>query len=182
MKEHQQLTQDAIAEAKSTYHENLGKKLCDPTTGQKVFWSAYKRLANKKRDTNIPPILEDGKYITNFKEKADLFNTYFANQCKPFDIESTLPPQQILTNNSIRLINISKERISSIICKLDSKKANGPDGISAHMLKICSSEIAEPLCMIYQKCLSTGTFPTNWKLANLQSVHKKNSRQIKTNY
>ena len=36
--------------------------------------------------------------------------------------------------------------------------------------------------MIYQKCLSTGTFPTNWKLANLQSVHKKNSRQIKTNY
>ena len=182
VKEHQQLTQDAIAEAKSTYHENLGKKLCDPTTGQKVFWSAYKRLANKKRDTNIPPILEDGKYITNFKEKADLFNTYFANQCKPFDIESTLPPQQILTNNSIRLINISKERISSIICKLDSKKANGPDGISAHMLKICSSEIAEPLCMIYQKCLSTGTFPTNWKLANLQSVHKKNSRQIKTNY
>ena len=38
------------------------------------------------------------------------------------------------------------------------------------------------ICMIYQKCLSTGTFPTNWKLANLQSVHKKNSRQIKTNY
>ena len=50
------------------------------------------------------------------------------------------------------------------------------------MLKICSAEVAEPLSIIYQKCLSTGTFPSNWKLANLQSVHKKNSRQVKTNY
>ena len=105
VKDHQQRTQEAISEAKSTYLENLGKKLCDPTSGQKTFWTAYRRLANKKKNTNIPPILEDGKYITNFKDKADLFNSYFADQCKPFEMESSLPHFDPLTPNSVRLID-----------------------------------------------------------------------------
>ena len=77
--------------------DNLGKKLCDPTCGQKTFWTAYKRLANKKRNTNIPPILENGSYITCFKEKADLFNSYFADQCKPFEMDSNLLELNTLT-------------------------------------------------------------------------------------
>merc|ERR1712183_1020785 len=76
VKAHQRLTKDAIEEAKSKYMENLGKKLCDPSCGHKTFWTAYKRLANKKKNTNIPPIFENGSYITCFKKKADLFNSY----------------------------------------------------------------------------------------------------------
>ena len=36
--------------------------------------------------------------------------------------------------------------------------------------------------MICQKCIDTGSFPDFWKLANVQPVHKKNDRQIKSNY
>ena len=36
--------------------------------------------------------------------------------------------------------------------------------------------------MIFEKCLSEGTFPNFWKFANVQHVHKKDSRQIKSNY
>ena len=36
--------------------------------------------------------------------------------------------------------------------------------------------------MIFEKCLSEGTFPNFWKFANVQSIHKKDSRQIKSNY
>ena len=50
------------------------------------------------------------------------------------------------------------------------------------MLKTCPAEVAVPLCLIYKKCLTSGSFPSKWKFANLQSVHKKNSRQIKSNY
>ena len=50
------------------------------------------------------------------------------------------------------------------------------------MLKICSLEISIPLCMIFNKCIQSGTFPSLWKKANVQPVHKKNSRQDKTNY
>ena len=50
------------------------------------------------------------------------------------------------------------------------------------MLKLCSTEVAVPLSLIFQKCMEIGEFPSQWKRANVQPVHKKNSRQIKSNY
>ena len=182
VKQHQKKTKSAIVAAKSRYLENLSKKICNPSTGQKTFWSAYKRLSNKKKITNIPPILENGKYISNFKDKASLFNKYFALQCQPFDIESTLPAFIPLTSNSLSDITFSHAQIIAIINKLDSKKANGFDAISAAMLKICPNEVSIPLFLIFKKCLESGSFPSAWKFANVQPVHKKNSRQDKSNY
>ena len=45
-----------------------------------------------KQNTNIPPIIHDGVYILNFKRKAEIFNQYFANQCKINDNGNVLPP------------------------------------------------------------------------------------------
>ena len=70
----------------------------------------------------------------------------------------------------------------TVINKLCIKKAHGFDSISIRMLKLCSSEITRPLLMIYQKCITTGKFPSLWKKANVQPVHKKSSRQDKSNY
>ena len=50
------------------------------------------------------------------------------------------------------------------------------------MVKMCDSGIAKPLCLIYEKSMMTGTFPDNWKKANVPPIHKKESRQIKKNY
>jgi len=182
VKQHQLKTEKAIFEAKNRYLENLSNKICDPTTGQKTFWSAYKRLSNKKKITNIPPLFENNIYIANFKDKASIFNQYFATQCQPFNIESTLPTFTPLTSNSISNVYFSVDKIVAVIKKLDVKKSHGWDGISAAMLKICPDEVARPLCLIFNNCIVTGSFPTAWKHANVQPVHKKNSRQDKTNY
>jgi hypothetical protein len=169
-------------DAKSRFVENLSKKICNPSTGQKTFWSAYKRLSNKKKITNIPPLFENGKYISSFREKASIFNNYFALQCQPFDIESSLPVFTPLTGNHLSSITFSHSHIIKIINKLDSKKANGFDEISAAMLKICPEEVARPLYLIFKKCFELGSFPSSWKYANVQPVHKKNCRQDKSNY
>ena len=50
------------------------------------------------------------------------------------------------------------------------------------MLQLCAIEVALPLSLIFQKCLLTGTFPDSWKYANVQPVHKKNNRQLISNY
>lgn len=175
-------TKEAIENAKSSYIEGLSKKICDPTSGHKVFWSAYKRLSNKKKITNIPPLLENGKYVSNFKEKAIVLNNYFAVQCRPFEIETEIPMLTSLTNNVLNSVFISEEAISDIINKLDKNKAHGNDDISIPMLKACPQEVARPLYLIFKKCIDSGTFPQAWKFANVQPVHKKNSRQDKTNY
>ena len=50
------------------------------------------------------------------------------------------------------------------------------------MLKLCASEVATPLQIIFQDCINCGIFPDCWKYANVQPIHKKNNRQIKSNY
>ena len=150
VKLHQEKTKKAILEAKSRYLDNLSNKICDPTTGQKTFWSAYKRLSNKKKVTNIPPLFENGTYISNFKKKSSIFNKYFALQCQPFDISSNLPVFTPLTTNSLSDISFSHAQIIAIIKKLDSKKANRFDSISAAMLKVCLMRSQYP-CSLFLK-------------------------------
>ena len=50
------------------------------------------------------------------------------------------------------------------------------------MLKMCATEVAIPLQIIFQDCINFGVFPDSWKYANVQPVHKKLNRQIIDNY
>ena len=73
-------TDTLIKEAKLAYYTNLGNKLSDPAIGHKHFWTAYETIGNKKRNTNIPPTIDNDIFISNFEKKDDIFNEYFANQ------------------------------------------------------------------------------------------------------
>ena len=68
-----------ITDAKNKYYSRLGEKLCDPNVGIKTYWKALHKIINKKRVMNIPPILLNGVFITNFQNKANLFNEFLSN-------------------------------------------------------------------------------------------------------
>ena len=182
VREVQNSTNKLINAAKRTFYVNLGNKLSDPNTGQKHFWTAFKRISNKKKQTNIPPIFENNCYVTNFQQKAQTFNDYFAEQCKIYDNGSLLPEFISKTNASISQINITTTQIIDIIQKYNTKKSHDCDDISVTMLQLCPTEVAVPLRLIFQKCVLTGAFPDSWKCANVVPIHKKNSRQLKSNY
>ena len=55
---------------------------------------------------------------------------------------------------------------------VDLNKAHGHDMISLCMLKTCGKSIIKPVLIIYQKCLEKGSFPNEWKKANVP-IHKK---------
>ena len=50
------------------------------------------------------------------------------------------------------------------------------------MIQLCANDVATTLQMIFQDCINTGTFPDCWIYANVQPIHKKNNRQIESNY
>ena len=156
--------------------------MCDGRNGQKVIWSAFNRLLNKKKCLNIPPLVEDNKFVTNFSSKASIVNTYFAKQCKPLPTDSVLPDIEYKTVNELYNIQITQSSIIAIISKLNSKKAHGADNISIPMLKLCAAEASVPLKIIFEKSLQCGIFPILWKKANVQPVHKKDRKQTKTQY
>ena len=41
----------------------------------------------------IPPIFHNNKYVTEFKENSEIFNSFFANQCSLVSNNSILPSE-----------------------------------------------------------------------------------------
>ena len=61
-------------------------------------------------------------------------------------------------------------------------KAPGPDGLSARVLKECSSEIAPFLALFYNEMLAQGTVPDDWRQANAAPIFKKGEKYDAANY
>ena len=137
---------------------------------------------NIAKSSRIPPLLVNNTFITNCKTKAQLFNDFFSNQCKPVQNTSTLPPFRFNTNNRIDNIPVQSQKILTLIRGIDSKKAHGPDMISGEMLKLCDESIVLPLKYIYSNILRTSVYPSAWKLANVTPIFKKNDKQLVKNY
>ena len=55
-----------IVEAKEKYTNKLSKKLDDPSTMPKGYWSILNTFLNNKKAPNIPPLNVNGKIISNF--------------------------------------------------------------------------------------------------------------------
>ena len=67
----------SIEESKEKYYTKLSSRLADPLTSPKTYWSILKTFLNNKKIPCIPPLFHENKFITDFKEKAELFNHFF---------------------------------------------------------------------------------------------------------
>ena len=142
-----------------------------------------KTLYNGKKIPLIPPILVNNKLISNFKEKANHFNAFFASQCTPVSNDSALPSTtNSVSNVSLSSIQFKDQDILKIIRSLNYNKAQGYDDISIRLFKTCDSSIVKPLSIIFKNCLQTGNFPNNWKKSNVVPIHKKGDKQFLQNY
>ena len=70
-------TSKLVIKAKEMYYRSLGRKSSDPSNGTKTFWSTMNRPIDKKKNINIPPLLENGLFVTNLEAKANIFNDFF---------------------------------------------------------------------------------------------------------
>ena len=156
----------------------------DPILSQKAYWSILKTFLNNKKLTFVPPIYHKINYITDFKEKAQIFNDFFAKQCTLVENSSKLPTNSFKrTNNLLSTISFTKDDIAKIIKNLNPNKAHGFDMISIRMIKICGESILKPLELIFKSCLENGKFPIEWKKANVVPVHKKTpNRELSTDF
>jgi len=74
------------------------------------------------------------------------------------------------------IISISITGISSLLRGLNAHKSAGPDGICARLLQLSPDKVSLHLEVIFQKCLNEGSFPDDWKRANVTPVLKKGSK------
>ena len=72
-----------ISKRKKEYYDQLSKKLDDPLTSSKACWSMLKTFYSGTKIPLIPPIIIDNKVITNFTEKANVFNNFLLHDVCP---------------------------------------------------------------------------------------------------
>ena len=145
----------SIEESKEKYYTKLSSRLADPLTSPKTYWSMLKTFLNNKKIPCMPPLFHEHKFVTDFKERAELFNHLFVNQCSLLRNNSVLPtnlPQ--LTNKCLDSIHFSSSDIAKIISHLDPNKAHGHDMLSIRMIKLCGNSICKPLSIIFNDCLN----------------------------
>ena len=174
---------EMISVRKEEYYTHLSKKLNNPDTSSKTYWSILKSFYKGNKVPLIPPLLVDNKFVSEFSKKPNLFNDFFSSQCTPLSNNSVLPSNKhFLTDKRLTTIDFNKTDIIKIIRNLNVNKAHGHDNISIRMLKICDSAVTEPLSILFKNCIKSGIFPNNWKMSHIIPTYKKNDKHCIKNY
>ena len=77
---------------------------------------------------------------------------------------------------------IVEDEILKIINKFDKNKSAGHDGIGNLIVKRMAKEIVYPLTPILNRSLLTGKVPDSLKIAKVIPIHKKDDKEIFSNY
>ena len=160
----------------------------DVGSNSKRFWTLFKL---KSKSCDVPQsvsmaIDEDLRTYSETPPKiANLFNKYFTSV---FTTDSDISEDPIanddtlscsLTDNShMENIVLEPEHVAIILRSLDNNKAHGPDKIPARLLTETATQIAPSLCILFNKSLSTGVVPRDWKLANVVPVYEKEDKEF----
>ena len=123
------------------------------------------------------------QFVRSEKKKKNILMISFSQQCKPIINGSVLPALNFLTEKRIDYITIERDKIISLIRKINPNKATGSEGISDRMLLLCESTIVVvPLQMIFRNILLTSIYLNIWKRANVTPIFKKGDKQLIKNY
>lgn len=113
----------------------------------------------------------------------DALAKHFSSVFSPSD----LPVPHIERANCSMMdeIKLSRPGIKAILCKLDPRKACGPDGLSAALLKYFTVNVpsfTDCVYMVLEKSLHSSKVPEDWQMATISPIYKGGTRTDPNNY
>ena len=106
----QQRLRDLIDDSKQKYFLRLTQKLNTIQKSTKAYWALLRFFLNNRKIPVTPPLFHNNKFVTDFKEKAELFNSFFAKQCSLIKNGSKLPPRlYFLTDKRLSMVKLVVE-------------------------------------------------------------------------
>ena len=149
-------------------------------------------MTNRKsrKKANVELLVDsNGNEVSDQTEIAnklnDHFNTIGTSMATKFEASKSNDPLRHITKSpscSIYLLFATSDEIMKLIRQIETKKATGPDGISAYLVKISCEVLAPILAQIFNKCIREGIFPNLMKIAEIIPLHKDGVRTNSTNY
>ena len=103
-----------ISIRKENYYAHLSNKLNNPSTRAKAYCPFLKFFYKGNKVPLIPTQLV--KIVSDFTEKANLFNVFFSSQCIPICNNSILPScKYSITDKRLTTIKFNKDDILKIL-------------------------------------------------------------------
>ena len=135
----------------------------------------------KKDAFGINSLRENGILKTDTLDKANICNRQFESAFTR-ESDTEIPSKGTSPFSPMGEITVDPKGVLKLLNNLNIHKASGPDGLSARVLKECSSEISPMLALIYNESLAQGTVPDDWRQANVAPVFKKGEKYNAANY
>ena len=152
------------------------------SASSKDFWKAVKNLNGSQ--CTIPTLNHSGETATSDNEKATMLNNFFSS-CFNHSIPPISPSSGSETPNPIYFppeILCTEDKVLELLRALDTSKANGPDNISAKMLKSTAVSIAPVLTKLLNLSITTGKLPSAWKTSSVVPIPKTENKSDAKNY
>ena len=96
---------------KEDYNRYLANKLNDPLSSPETFWKIFEISYDGNKIPLIPPIRANDKLVSDYEEKANHFNKFFASQCTPIDNNSQIPDSVVFSKRRSFLLLLVKTMI-----------------------------------------------------------------------
>ena len=185
----------SLKRSKANYYRTLLNESCDQP---KLFWKNIKKVfSTKSGNKETSSTMKIGDTITNDKSLiANGFCNYFTNVAKSLLNKVTTVYNRTwkvydnehmvnninLKNSRFEFSNVSVSSIENQLKVIKTKKAAGPDNITATMIKDVSRELAYPLCFLINLSLQKGIFPSVEKVAKVTPIYKAEEKTLFDNY
>ena len=116
-------------------------------------------------------------------QKANELNDFYLRfETRDFSLERKNILETIaVTEQDVRLV-IEPKAVRLHFKNLCTKKATGPDGISAFLLKTCADELTPAWFPIFQKSVDSHVIPTLWKKSVITPVPKKPCPKVNNDF
>ena len=137
----------------------------------KTFWKTVRLLNGNSSSISTLLDVANSASMESSSAKADCLNKYFYtcfNHNHPplttLDDDLDLIYGSLCPQSCPVELLCTEEAVLELLVGLDISKSCGNDGISPRMLKSTSFSITSSLCRLFNLSVSTGQFPSAWKL------------------
>lgn len=149
-------------------------------TNPKYFWTFMREL---KSNHSLPHNMTYGDEVAESGQNiVSLFKNYFQSVFTPASRGNLVFDMPINLSENFSLSSVSRSDIFNKIAHLPNKVTLGPDGIPNIVLKQCIFTLVVPLHLLFNKSLSSSTFPSGWKHSYIIPIFKSGDKHLVTNY
>ena len=169
-----------LRKAKRNYEQGIASQ---SKTNPKIFW-AHARSKLKTKSV-VAPLFADVKDNDSLKfddkEKANILQQQFSSVFNR-EPDGDIPRIHSRADSSICDLHVTEDMIKKELINLNVNKSVGPDDIHPRLLKELAVHLAEPVALLFNKTITHGVIPQDWKEAYVSPIYKKGSRNHAENY